>query len=87
MTDTSLTALSTVRAVVDALGGTGQAAATLGVGTSSVSNWLAWGHFPDRASTLVSVRDACAALGLAVDERLFGSPVVHHQPQPDSVSP
>lgn len=79
--------LSTVRAVIDALGGTGPAAETLGVGASRISNWLNWGYFPDRASTLVTVRDACAERGFAVEEGLFVSRVIHDEAQPGMVSP
>jgi hypothetical protein len=73
MTDHSektLVLLTTVRAVVDALGETDvEAAARLGVGPTAVANWLAKGCIPP--SWYFRISDELGALGYEADRSLF----------------
>lgn len=61
--------LTTVEAVVEALGGTTAAASTAGVGASAVSNWLERGKIaPDK---FLLIREALAAVGKEADPCVF----------------
>lgn len=73
MTDTGL--ITSVDALIDALGGTSATARLAGVGPSAVSNWRKTG-LPDRASLHSRIRREAAHRGIRVDEALFASPIV-----------
>ena len=64
--------LGSVDEVVEALGGTAATARLLESSQSRVSNWRSMGRFPDSASVLIKIRDACGQIGKTVDETLFG---------------
>lgn len=61
--------LTTVEAVVEALGGTAATAAAVGVGASAVSNWLERGKIAPGKFLLV--REALLAVGKDVDPCVF----------------
>ena len=65
--------LTSVEAVIEALGGTVQVSRLCGVRHSAVSNWQSFGRFPDKVSIYRTIRDALAEGGLEVDEALFTS--------------
>lgn len=62
--------LTTIEAVIEALGGVTSTAALSGVGLSAVSNWKARGRFPSEKFLIFS--DALGKNGNTVDPVLFG---------------
>lgn len=62
--------LTTVEAVIEAVGGEAEAAKLAGVGTSAVSNWKARGRIAAGKAMIFS--DALAKVGKAADPAVFG---------------
>lgn len=62
--------LDTVDDIIEALGGTHKAAATLGVGPSAISNWKARGRIPTERYFVIT--DALRENGKTAAQTLFG---------------
>jgi hypothetical protein len=73
MRDHTPKTLRSVRDIVDALGGTKEAAKWAGLGMSAISNWLAADEIPTGWHYRVDVE--LKARGYRVDPRLFGARV------------
>lgn len=63
--------LTTIKAVIEALGGTEPVMALIGArNASAVSNWRTWNHMPSR--TYVVMQDALRKQGLRASPKLWG---------------